>query len=122
MATDARVLKLALQILNESRKAWAEYEEECKAYRAEGFTPHYCFHGTNRWTDYDNICGWCEDYGNSWNFQVAAQEALGKASRAVEEESKRLQMVIDMMKAQAPITITEELSNWVKEPTARYEK
>jgi hypothetical protein len=39
----------------------AEYERECAEYREQGYGPHYCIHGTNLWTDYDNICGGCED-------------------------------------------------------------
>ena len=44
--------------LNERRTA---YEQECQRDYDAGYTPHYCIHGTNRWTDYDNICGSCED-------------------------------------------------------------
>jgi len=30
-------------------------------YGGQGYTFPYCIHGTSRWTDYDNICGGCED-------------------------------------------------------------
>jgi hypothetical protein len=39
----------------------ADYALECEADRRNGHRPHYCIHGTNQWTDYDNICGGCED-------------------------------------------------------------
>lgn len=38
-----------------------EYLREVEEAHEEGFAPHYCFHGTNLWTDYDPICGYCED-------------------------------------------------------------
>lgn len=37
------------------------YLEQCQEDREKGYRPHYCEHGTNQWTDYDNICGHCED-------------------------------------------------------------
>lgn len=38
-----------------------EYLREVEEAYEEGFRPHYCFHGTNLWTDYDPICGYCEE-------------------------------------------------------------
>lgn len=38
-----------------------EYLREVEDAAEEGFRIHYCFHGTNLWTDYDPICGPCED-------------------------------------------------------------
>lgn len=58
--------------LAEVRKREADYDEEVRAWyeegegrpRSEGGSgyrfPH-CIHGASLWTDYDNICGWCED-------------------------------------------------------------
>jgi hypothetical protein len=41
-----------------------------------GYTFPHCIHGSSRWTDYDNICGGCEDgYG-------AAEMAIGEARTA----------------------------------------
>lgn len=45
----------------------ARHEEDCAQDRAEGHRPHYCIHGTNQWTDYDNICGGCEDSLTVWD-------------------------------------------------------
>jgi hypothetical protein len=120
-ATDPEVLKLALKILNRSRKAWESYLEDCEQDRRNGHRPHYCFHGMSQWTDYDNICGSCEEDGNYWSYETYARIALDLASVAVETQGKRIQMLIDLMRDRAPITITEELSEWVKEPVTRYE-
>ena len=41
----------------------AQYDQYCADMAKEGYAPQYCIHGTNQWTDYDNICGGCEsDY------------------------------------------------------------
>jgi hypothetical protein len=38
-----------------------------------GYTFPHCIHGSSRWTDYDNICGGCED--GSGVFELAIGEA-----------------------------------------------
>lgn len=44
-----------------------------------GYSYPYCFHGTSRWTDYDNICPGCEDghspYLTGWMYRVAIDSA-----------------------------------------------
>lgn len=55
-------------IIREARKDWADiqrtvadWNEMADQCQREGYAPRYCIHGTDRWTDYDNICGGCED-------------------------------------------------------------
>lgn len=48
----------ALRAIRENR---AEYERECEEYARAGYRPRTCIHGTYLWTDYDPICGRCED-------------------------------------------------------------
>lgn len=61
--------KAALQRL---RKVEADYEAAVKDWYengdgrptsegGRGYTYPECIHGSSRWTDYDNICGGCED-------------------------------------------------------------
>jgi hypothetical protein len=76
----------ALRILKKSKvdlaNRWASYEADCEQDRKEGHRPHYCFHGMSQWTDYDNICGACEDgYGYSWESMVPLlySDAIDKA-------------------------------------------
>lgn len=47
--------------VNRLKQVQNEYAEACREAYDEGFAPHYCIHGTDLWTDYDNICGGCED-------------------------------------------------------------
>lgn len=61
MSLNRAELALAVKINERLKAGYADYLAECESYRQDGYTPHYCEHGTNRWTDYDNICGGCED-------------------------------------------------------------
>ena len=53
--------------LREALQRRADYDEEVRAWYEEGEGLHsgyafpHCIHGSSLWTDYDNICGWCED-------------------------------------------------------------
>jgi hypothetical protein len=44
-----------------------------------GYRYPACPHGTSLWTDYDNICGGCEDPHD--NYEIAKQVALGAVSQ-----------------------------------------
>lgn len=48
-------------LLEGFHKGQADYLRDCEEYREKGWRHHYCFHGTNMWTDYDPICGMCEE-------------------------------------------------------------
>ena len=54
-----------LHTLKVARKRYAqmvtEWDENVEMHAAEGHRPSTCIHGTNMWTDYDNICGACEE-------------------------------------------------------------
>lgn len=61
MRADKSVLLRALKYVHAIKRRNAEYLEECESYYRRGFTPEFCIHGKYLWTDYDAICGWCED-------------------------------------------------------------
>lgn len=85
--TEAAIARPALRFIKEAKVAlterFADYAADCAADRAEGHTAHYCIHGTNLWTDYDNICGGCEDGLTSYEdfLPLAYDEAIAKARR-----------------------------------------
>jgi hypothetical protein len=122
MATDKATLKLALKILKRIRGQWDAYEQECAEYLKEGFRPHYCFHGTNLWTDYDNICGWCEEYGNSWSYELAMRQSLDEARAAIEAKQKRVDLLISMRIGKVPVEDWGKLMIWAHEPLAPYDE
>lgn len=81
-AEKAVIYKMALKIVEQYRDQYAEYERDCESDRERGYRAHYCEHGTNQWTDYDNICGGCEEgltlaYG-PWKYERALSEAKAR--------------------------------------------
>lgn len=113
---DRRVLKLALQILAGFRASWDSYLEACEDDRKNGYAPHYCFHGMSRWTDYDNICGSCEDYGNYWNYEVYARISLDMAHHRVSQADERMHLLSELMRLNAPADHTMAMAEWATEP------
>lgn len=85
---DTATLKLAALLVRQYEADFQDYLDDCEADRSRGHRPHYCEHGTNLWTDYDNICGGCED-GRTMSdpFQRhvrALYEAKKRRARALE--------------------------------------
>lgn len=67
-AETRKIHELALVILAAKRRAYEEYDEAVTAHYRDPEMRKYrfpnCIHGTSNWTDYDNICGACEEgYG-----------------------------------------------------------
>lgn len=54
-----------MKAFREGREEFVEMQKEHDEPEYNSFgqllRPHYCVHGTNQWTDYDNICHYCED-------------------------------------------------------------
>lgn len=74
-------LVLASKINAYLLRGYNDYLEACESYRRDGFRPHYCEHGTNNWTDYDNICGGCEDGRTMGDPMQRMEYALDSAKR-----------------------------------------
>ncbi len=65
-ALSPRVASLALELVKSYVADYAAYREAAIAstYDSRGrrtYRERFCEHGASRWTDYDNICGGCED-------------------------------------------------------------
>lgn len=117
---DKQTAKLAVILLTSYRNRFAEYEEECNEYAKQGYRPHYCIHGTNQWTDYDNICGGCEDGENYWHYDTFGRMAIDEAKRAMEQMMERIDLYVKLDKERAPIHA--DLMAWVSEPVERIKK
>ena len=59
--TTTMTTRVAKRIFEGMQRGYDEYLADCEDDRRQGYRSHYCEHGTNQWTDYDNICGMCED-------------------------------------------------------------
>lgn len=117
---DKQTAKLAVILLNSYRNRFAEYEEECNEYAKQGYRPHYCIHGTNQWTDYDNICGGCEDGENYWNRETFGKIAIREAQGAMDTMKERIDLYVKLSKDHAPIH--DDLAAWVSEPVERIKR
>ncbi|AVD99408.1 hypothetical protein SEA_BILLNYE_239 [Streptomyces phage BillNye] len=74
-------------------------------YGGKGYTFPYCEHGSSRWTDYDNICGPCED-----GYSVY-QLAIWNAEEKVSAYRERCDWVLSAPKHLDPDT-KSELVKW----------
>ncbi len=99
MTTDIATLKIAANIARRLHNGWLHSEAERLApqYNASGqrLAPHHCEHGTNLWTDYDNICGPCEDGWSMGNGIDRRRYALSIASERTARANKLLAACFD---------------------------
>lgn len=70
--------------------------------------PEACVHGSSAWTDYDNICGPCED-----GYSVY-QLALWEAQDRVSQFNKRMEWLLSAPKS-LPYEMRDDLRDWVLE-------
>jgi hypothetical protein len=88
---------LAAHIKKQLDKRVKEYEEDCESWAEQGYRPHYCFHGVNLWTDYDPICGRCED-SDDWRDTEAKSIALAEdALIDFDEQGKAIRDVLNSL-------------------------
>lgn len=89
-------MRLALVLLKQRRQQFADWKESCAAERRQGYAPSACVHGTSRWTDYDNICGPCEDGLGWWDFAAQARDCLNEAEAVEQRVRERIKVAGDM--------------------------
>lgn len=119
LKTPAAVLKLALVIFRTYESQWAAYSEECDQAAKEGYRPHHCFHGMNLWTDYDPMCGPCEDGYGYFDPNMYRELALGEANRAFAAQNERIDMLVKLLQMGAPVQ-TAEMGTWATAPVQAY--
>lgn len=76
-------LVLAAAIARKLEAGYQDYLDECEQHRREGHRPQHCEHGSSQWTDYDNICGLCEDGWTMSDGVMRRTYALQQAHRRV---------------------------------------
>lgn len=91
MAMTLTEKKIALNILKSWRERFAQHEEAGREYAEQGYRNHYCVHGMNQWTDYDNICGMCEDGYGYWDYQEFLELSRAEAGRIYSRYEKEMQ-------------------------------
>jgi hypothetical protein len=76
------LMKTAVKVLARTRKMYEAHDEDvARWYRSEDGKYRYptCIHGTSTWTDYDNICGACEDGYTYFDYARDGAEAIAEA-------------------------------------------
>ena len=123
---------LAIHMVHQRKAMYDAYEEDVRDwYRngdgrptregGRGHTYPECIHGYSRWTDYDNICGSCEDGYGSYNYLRELEVAKEMAKDSFQEFHDRLNFYIDLrrkiLNTNLPVTIDETAMNdWVQAP------
>ncbi len=99
------------------RERQREYEEMCEQDRRDGFRPRCCIHGASNWTDYDNICGACEDGYGSYEGLVLYRLALDWAHRDWRQATERNEALMVILRLGGfSDTLRSELIDWALEP------
>lgn len=101
---------------SDTQKARENLTKETEGYllsveqdRKDGYRPSHCFHGTNLWTDYDPICGYCEDGAYDPRYHKVDGPEFNEL---VESEAHRIarrnrfKTVLDMIKDDAKLAYT----------------
>lgn len=71
----------------------ALYMQETQEYADQGFRPHYCFHGTDLWTDYDNICHYCEIGAyDPRHHDIDSEEFLSEVENRASEKEREIRL------------------------------
>lgn len=99
--TKRRVMKLALELLQLERAKYAAHDEERRnwyrsRYGRSGYKFPVCIHGSSLLTDYDNICGGCEDGYTYFDYERDGREAIDRARRAVHEYFRRVDIALTL--------------------------
>jgi hypothetical protein len=79
-------------------------------YGGKGYTFPYCEHGSSRWTDYDNICGPCED-----GYSVY-QLAIWSAQEKVHKVNERIDWLVTAPASLRHTDMHRELLDWALSP------
>jgi len=93
-----------------SPRYWTNPETgRTRNYGGKGYSFPYCEHGSSLWTDYDNICGGCED-----GYSVY-QLAVWSAHEKVSEVNRRIDWLTDAPRS-LPTDMHRELVEWALSP------
>ena len=94
-------LKIALRALRDIQADRRRWEESCEEDSRNGYRAHYCEHGMNMWTDYDPICGPCEE---GWTGPLFDRH---RAIERAREYSREFTVILDTYRNLARIHLGE---------------
>ena len=114
-----RTMKLAhtivLNLKARARRLAEEYEAECAEDYRQGHRPHYCRHGTNQWTDYDNICGSCENGDSALDVYYEALALAKKYMHDLDKVQRSYTLLVEaapQVASKFPLGLAVDVLNW----------
>lgn len=122
------VTRVARQILDAEIAKFEQYEAEVADWYANGdgrsvadggrgYSYPACVHGVSRWTDYDNICGPCEDGYGHFDWHREARYAVESAkSRLAAVEARQGWWDARPNGHRMPDELHNALIKWIYEP------
>jgi hypothetical protein len=114
------ILELAAKIDAQLKAGYEAYQEERESYWRRGLQPHHCEHGSNLWTDYDNICGPCEDGITMGDGAQRMRHALDRAKYIAESTHEALH-AISTLRRLSVIGFGEDMELLIKRIQAWWE-
>ena len=128
--------KIIDAIVEFRRGVYERYDQAVTDWYYDSDTKHLsfptCIHGTDLWTDYDNICPECENGEGVWDEDRERTAAEDKVKRAVYYTRKRLDLDIPGQVAEArpayhwpsgeDVALIRAWANWVHEPVNKLRK
>ena len=128
--------KIIDAIVEFRRGVYERYDQAVTDWYYDSDTKHRsfptCIHGTDLWTDYDNICPGCGNGEDSWDEGRERANAEDMVKRAVDSTRKRLDLDIPGQVAEArdinnwpsqeDAALIMAWSSWVNEPVLKLRK
>ena len=101
----------------EALEAWRKMALDC---HRNGWRPSECIHGTSNWTDYDNVCQWCEEFGFN-GFPSVYDYAIDRVRSAENLVLQRMEGAIKMRYWEMPDGLHNSVMDWAYAPLAELE-
>lgn len=89
----------------------------------KGYDFPACIHGMSRWTDYDNICGGCEDGWGYWDYARTLEMYADQVRFARKQWERRAAKVSEFLngipRSEETTELRSVLVDWSLEPMTR---
>lgn len=86
MDLQTRANEIATEMI-ETQNHYRAMVEECAK---EGYRAPYCIHGTDNWTDYDNICYGCEEENGFSEYTTKDEIRAMAEAMAIQEHNQKM--------------------------------
>lgn len=78
------------EIASNMIKTQDDYRAMVEEYAKEGYRAPHCIHGTDNWTDYDNICYGCEEENGFSEYSTEDEIRVMAEATAIQEHNQKI--------------------------------